>query len=207
MTPGPTIIRKCSSCTKRFSQQTLKSGNTIGARFWTDGKVDAPMLPDLPWLVKCPNCGALLWLDEQKKVGQIWPESEKRKRVPAPYFTTPSADDYLALLQDETLSRERKRYLRRRAWWAGNDGRREAQDKQPLSEKETRNLAALAALLSETDADDRLTKAEVFRELGQFQEAKRLLSVCFDVEFSLDVLNIKELVERECPFVAEIKPP
>jgi hypothetical protein len=33
-----------------MAQRTLASGNTIGARFWTDGKMEAPMLPDQPAL-------------------------------------------------------------------------------------------------------------------------------------------------------------
>jgi uncharacterized Zn finger protein len=60
MIPGPTVIYECSSCGKHIEQQTIVSGNTFGARFWTDGKVDAPMLPDEPWLVKCQHCGILV---------------------------------------------------------------------------------------------------------------------------------------------------
>jgi len=51
MLPGPTIVRKCSTCGKLIAQPTLLSGNTFGARFWTDGKREAPMLPEQPWLV------------------------------------------------------------------------------------------------------------------------------------------------------------
>jgi len=71
MLPGPTIIRRCSACTKLIEQFTLNSGNTIGARFWTDGKRDAPMLPDELWLVKCQQSGALVWIDEQEQVGIV----------------------------------------------------------------------------------------------------------------------------------------
>jgi len=44
------------------------SGNTFGATFWTDGKRDAPMLPDLPEFVKCPHCKLLLWINEQEEL-------------------------------------------------------------------------------------------------------------------------------------------
>jgi hypothetical protein len=71
MTPGPTIIRECSACGKHISQHTIGSGNTFGARFWTDGKRDAPMFPDQPWLVRCQHCGTLVWIDEQTQIGEI----------------------------------------------------------------------------------------------------------------------------------------
>jgi hypothetical protein len=71
MMPGPTLIRRCSLCLKLFLQETISSGNTFGASWWTDGKMEAPMLPDEPWLVKCPHCGALLWIDEQEEVGNF----------------------------------------------------------------------------------------------------------------------------------------
>ena len=77
MTPGPTIIRKCSACVKHITQDTIGSGNTFGARFWTDGKRDAPMLPDQPWLIRCPHCATLIWIDEQEQVGEIEPWGEK----------------------------------------------------------------------------------------------------------------------------------
>ena len=43
MLPGPTIIRRCSACGNPIAQGTLASWNTFGARFWTDGKMEAPM--------------------------------------------------------------------------------------------------------------------------------------------------------------------
>jgi hypothetical protein len=55
MLPGPNVIRQCNHCQKPFTEPTLMSGNTFGATFWTDGKQEAPMLPDMPWLVKCPH--------------------------------------------------------------------------------------------------------------------------------------------------------
>ncbi len=61
MLPGPTIIKRCSDCSQLIEQSTLDSGNTLGAKFWTDGKRYFPMLPDNPWLVECPHCQAFLF--------------------------------------------------------------------------------------------------------------------------------------------------
>lgn len=45
----------------------------------------------------------------------------------------------------------------------------------PLSASEVTNLWGLAALADETDEADRVMKAEILRELGQFDEALALL--------------------------------
>jgi hypothetical protein len=53
------IIRGCPHCKAHVVQEETVSGNTIGAIYWTDGKREAKMLPNLPLLAKCPVCGGL----------------------------------------------------------------------------------------------------------------------------------------------------
>ena len=36
---------------------SLMSGNTFGARYWSDLKMQAPMLPQISPVQKCPHCG------------------------------------------------------------------------------------------------------------------------------------------------------
>ena len=80
MMPGPTLIKKCSACQQLIEEETLLSGNTCGAVFWTDGACDAPMLPDRPELVKCPFCKALVWLEELEQVGDKGMQPFRRLR-------------------------------------------------------------------------------------------------------------------------------
>ena len=44
MLPGPNQIVACPHCEALAQYETLTSGNTFGARVWTDGKQIAPML-------------------------------------------------------------------------------------------------------------------------------------------------------------------
>jgi hypothetical protein len=53
------IVRECPHCNAHVVQEETLSGNTIGAKFYTDGKREAKMLPNHPWLVKCPVCSGL----------------------------------------------------------------------------------------------------------------------------------------------------
>ena len=199
MRPGPEIIRKCVSCTVPMAQVTIKSGNTFGATLWTDGKMEAPMLPDLPWFVKCPHCHSLLWIDEQVELGEtelgcmLTSEKEKlstkrhsKKTILGdiepgiPQCIAPSAEELSAFLDTNISDVRKERYLRIRSWWAGNDVRRKSRKKHPLSEKEAKNLQALVALLIESDKNDRIMKAEIMRELGRFDDAVSLLAMLPD---------------------------
>lgn len=209
MTPGPTIIRKCSACGKHVAQYTIVSGNTFGARFWTDGKRDAPMLPDQPWLVKCQHCGTLIWIDEQTQVGEIAPwgsEANDRNRFPeARPGSTPTLQDYADFLDAGESDKNKERYVRLRAWWAGNDPRRETGQSTQFDSFETQNLRAFLVLLDEAEDNDRLMKAEVLRELGEFNEAENLLATEFDDELTQAVSVIRDLNQKRIATVAEMK--
>lgn len=61
MRPGPDLVVACPRCGRRARARTLLSGNTFGARFWTDGKVEAPMLPTHPPVAPCRACGRMFW--------------------------------------------------------------------------------------------------------------------------------------------------
>jgi len=209
MLPGPTIVRECSACGKHIAQSTIRSGNTFGARFWTDGKRDAPMLPDEPWLVKCPHCNTLVWIDEQKKVGEFDPWGSNTRdgdNFPdARPASTPTLQDYASFLEAGVSDKEKERYVRVRAWWAGNDLRRETGQPTPLDSFDTQNLRALVTLLDESDENDRIMKAEALRELGDFEAAEKLLASEFSDDLLQAVSIIRDLNQKRIATVAEIK--
>ena len=55
----------------------MASGNTFGAKFWPDGKMDAPMMPDYPAYVGCPHCEANFWVDDSKVVKSFGYDEER----------------------------------------------------------------------------------------------------------------------------------
>jgi len=206
MMPGPIIIRRCLECEKLIVESTVLSGNTFGARFWTDGRMEAPMLPDQLWFVKCPHCSALVWLDELEKVGEIpWDGTPDASLTGAESFLDPSAEDYFAVLSGHALDREKELYLRHRAWWAGNDPRRQGEETGPLSSDEVANLTALAAFLDDSNSHGRIAKAEIARELGQFEEALGLLTAPVSEDHEKAASAIQDLAARRIPSVQEIK--
>ncbi len=210
MLPGPTIVRECSSCGKHIAQRTIGSGNTFGARFWTDGKRDAPMLPEEPWLVKCPHCDTLVWIDEQTQVGELDPSGSRTRGTArladARSALTPTLEDYAEFLEAGASDKEKERYVRIRTWWAGNDRRRESGQSTPLDAIETQNLRVLLTLLDEAEDNDRIMKAEAFRELGEFSDAEKLLATEFDDGLAQAVSIIRDLNQKGVMTVEEMIP-
>ena len=205
MTPGPTIIRKCSACLKSIKQHTIGSGNTFGATFWTDGKRDASMLPDQPWLVMCPHCHVPLWIDELEKLGQTEPwGDEQGKFKDASEYEKPSLDDYFALIANGVGDPQKERYVCLRAWWAGNDQRRTNASEIPMSPLEAESVTAFAHTLNESDSNDLVMKAEAMRELGRFDDALSLLAKSVDENISQAVKIIKDLTEKRDPYVRKM---
>jgi hypothetical protein len=81
MMPGPTLIIACPACGASHQRATLASGNTLGARLWTDGKMEAPMLPSLPAVTRCAACARLFWVEDAPLLGEVDPFDIGRKRA------------------------------------------------------------------------------------------------------------------------------
>lgn len=205
MRMGKPIIKRCEVCAGLLEEQTIASCNTIGARNWTDGKPDAPMMPDIPWLVKCPHCRAMLWLDELQEVQGLNIHDTKTRAGYIKRYERPKVADYFKALKQGKLDASKERYLRMRAWWAGNDKRRDSGQMSRLSTQEEANLQALEAFMDLSDVEDRIMAAEIKRELGQFNAALDLLMDVPNKAQSQVVARITALAREQDSFVREVK--
>lgn len=84
-------------------------------------------------------------------------------------------DDVLSMLT-RIDNPEQEKQARINVWRLWNDRRRYASEEKPLTNSETTNLLLLAKLVDEKTDDDLVTKAEIMRELGCFEEALALLA-------------------------------
>lgn len=186
--PGPDKIILCPLCSSLAACQTWMSGNTFGIRLWSDGKSIAPMLHPEPLIVKCPHCNGCYWRHDAKESGEMYrfrPDPDDKEAqinpdwIAAPRVEDPCEADYFKAI-DEGFAKtpEQERILRILAWWSSNDKFREnnTASNWSLSEAGRRNLEALIALLDESEVNDLIRKAEVLRELGQFERATELLA-------------------------------
>ena len=236
MMPGPDKIIACPTCGRLARVFTLWSGNTLSAVYWTDGKMEAPMLPKPPAITRCSECEAFFWTHEAHAVGEISPfASETLRETPkawreARHVRSLRADElYEAIESGLAKNEEQERNLRVLAWWASNDatvgcepipegaplwmvgGFRHRNGLQglpsPPGDAFTSNLEALYELLSEDGLGQRLMKAEVARELGRFDEAIQLLADDFPKQYQPAVKRIRELAESGERLVSMIPPP
>ncbi len=173
---GPDIILECPKYNALLIEKTFISGNTFNARFWTDGYILAPMMPKRPWLVKCPNCKTLIWLDEAKKIGEER-AIEKEKMWPNALIPSiPLEADYLSILNSNQLSKKKEKYIRINIWWDANEIIRMNPDETfKFTQEQERNIEILTNLLDEKNLDELIMKAEIFRELGIFDKCLLLL--------------------------------
>jgi hypothetical protein len=217
--PGPDIVLACPHCEKPVRRVTFASGNNLGAVYWSDGKMVAPMWPDLVNVTRCPVCNEIFWVEEAKKLGQI-DEYWKRSDPPdaairweeAPRITHVDAGGLVSAIAATPPDRaDRMQWLRIRLWHALNDPRRgTTQNRSPALEEALQelflpNLEELVPLLDDNEPRERLMKAEALREMGRFEEALRLL-LGIEAELESQARQIRALAMRRDALVAKLAP-
>jgi hypothetical protein len=186
------IVRECPHCKAHVQEETV-SGNTIGATYWTDGKREAKMLPDHPWLAKCPACQGLFWVDEAFEMDIGFDAAKGKQQVLAL-----SEKELLRFLAGPALPRDKELYVRVSAWRRANDAWRRNPNATPaFSKDQEQNLKALSDMLDEKEPNQRMLKAEIARELGEFDECLGLLSHPIDEGYGYAVGVIKKLAEEK----------
>ena len=199
MRPGPTLIKACPHCATYFSQGTFNSRNTFGANHWTDGKLDAPMFPEVPRLATCPQCRGLIWLAQIAINEEATSKLDQHQRAQIPSYAEASEDDLRkALLSVSNESVDELRYILVQLWWRSNDPTRmnPTIDHTQYTEIQRGDMARLYGILSIDIHYDRILKAELARELGWFKEASELIRDEFPTNLKVAVFKIRDLIQR-----------
>jgi len=207
MTPGPNKILKIPTSGVMVKISTIGSGNTCRARFWTDGKMEAPMLPDNPWLRRHPTSGQLFWTDECEEIGEEEPWKPKDTAfADVPFAEEPTLEDYrIALATGVAASIEQEKYIRIRFWWTANDPVRRNEINEAKDEDFYDNLFKLSALLDIANPHERFMALEARREMQDFEMVHRCLREFeFPANYAETVILIKRLADEEDFTVREI---
>jgi len=115
-----------------------------------------------------------------------------------------------ALAQGLGRSREREMELRRQFWWALNDARRllrpgwKIATENAWTEEERAELETFVGMLDESDDIERLTKAELYRELGRFEDALYLLAFPFPEQLMGAASQLRELASQRVAGLARL---
>jgi tetratricopeptide (TPR) repeat protein len=208
---GPDLIYKCPQCGQLISRQRLFSGNTFGAKLYSDSNRITNMLPEFPQLTICHSCNKTLWLDRVEEVGEVnrW---QRINNTSKSRFLT--ITEYFSALQlsDVNMSKEDECFIRMKIWHGFNDRIRERKTlipENPQFENETEikqwedNCRQLLKLLEMNKTEgNRVVCAELHRNLGEFDKCIKILDSTEDENWIKDPM--KYLAKMEIPFVVKL---
>lgn len=199
MLPGSEFLYECPECGHKFKNQSLLSGNTFGADFFSDGRCIAVMLPEYPDFTKCGGCGKIMRLSKLSPVMEIEVSSgEWMSRETYPYAKFLNIDDYLSALDEKEFSnREDECVIRLHLLWLFNDSVRYGQipgEQIEMPEIWSENCSRLKNLLNEETPRDIMLKAELCRNLGEFDDCIDLVNRIEDDNYN----EVKKLLLSEC---------
>lgn len=184
MTPSrhtPDLVLECPKCKTIARHPGLFRGGMAGARMWTDGRIHAPMIPDIPSITRCGHCDATYWIADATEIGTVrlgdpMAPDEWLKAPPTRLLTATELLEALeAGLGDTTAKQFRLRLM---VWHRGNDAVRDdlpGPRPEPLDAAAAqRNCEALLTLLDGAQEGHALIGMEILRTHGRFDESLAL---------------------------------
>ena len=186
------------------------SGNTIGAKYYSDGKRIAPMLIDFPQITKCNECNTIFWIKNATKLGTLDAFeglSKNNENIQQSRFLT-MQEYFEALWKKVHQSKAEERDIRISIWWTFNDRIRFQDEKYKLkkphapvlflTEDEKKlwdeNTYYLIGMLDQSELNDRIMIAELHRNMGKFE---RCMEIINSIE-NEDLNWLKEMFGERC---------
>jgi hypothetical protein len=211
MLPGPVRVVIPKGGKKPVKLHTWASGNNKGAKYWSDGKVDGPMMPNFPALLRSSAENILFWCDECTQIAEYEMGDKYWDRNPyipsncktAVFAIDPKKEDfYLALVRGLVRNAEDEIYLRRSIWWADNDPVRKGQSStQPNLDRW--NLRQLLELYK-SESIESVWIAEIYRQLALFDECLEQLESPWPSDLKPYVNLIRQKAKLKDSFVAQV---
>lgn len=177
---GPNTVYKCPNCENLITNGSLMSGNTNGAKIYSDGRMFATMYPEYPEITKCRNCDAIFWLNKIEEIGTYnWGDADNQDWENADEADFLYLDDYFrALKSGLATDKDEEIYIRENIWWAYNNRIRGGKKIFETNEDELvweKNVKKLLELLDHSEEGDQIMVAELYRNLGNYKESISIL--------------------------------
>ena len=169
----------CPFCFEKKYFMNCLSCNDVGARYWSDGKRNGPMLPEMSNVQKCSRCGKYYLRSRQQE--QEVDDFNVSDDEPLTYqelkeaFVQLSAEGF-----DEEGEEEAD--IRFMLHYAHNDYYHR-EEKRPVSEEESKFFRDNALWLIRYAIDKDILKVEFYREIGEFEMAQKCLDIMQDTRF------------------------
>ena len=109
-------------------------------------------------------------------------------------------------MDDLNITNENEIYLRSKLMQIYNDVNRDQEVQHPAIAAQIENWNRLLEILDPNDSQEKLLKVEVYREMGNFEEAKKVLAGELDEEYMDTVDMLDKLIEARDSRVMCINP-
>jgi len=150
-------------------------------------------------MLACPKCNTYLWRDDVPilKSMRDYEYFDNPEWKSLPEASQLYGRDYKYLLPLKLWrNKTEEKYVRIRAWWSFNAKYRlQACENFKLPAEQEENLERLLHLLDTNNQHSLVMKADIFRELGQFNECLRTINQVSDNRYSKVVNVIKKLAK------------
>lgn len=167
MIPAYCKLALCPHCGGEKEIVQIMSGNTYGAWLWSDSKQVAPMLLHVSPIQKCPTCGHYYFLEHANiKEGNTYSDEEG-------WLSFDDAIEAFNALNDDERQ-QRLELLTIIIVWAFNDMIRDGEE--PSQEQyEVFKTMVSNNLKQPILSNNELLKAELYREIGDFDKCLAIL--------------------------------
>lgn len=185
---GDDLICKCPDCNTLFVRRTLMSYTSHGSAAWTDGYRSEVFFYLEPLIARCPGCRDWFVLEKAETLFHLPPTADYGEMIVLDTGDNNTADDYISALAGNRCAGIEKELRLRLLWRLNADRRRSPKTDPPdMSAELHDNLERLLDLLG---PEESILRAEILRELGDFEEAQEVLGDA-DGEWA-------ESVRRQC---------
>ena len=187
MMPGNSRVLVCPFCGKEKEIMSLLSGNTCGAEMWSDNKTIAPMLPEISYIQKCPNCGKY-YITSRQEVRYAKEGFSSDQGL----LSYPEMKEAFVQLSEDGFVRENEEIkVRMMLHHAYNDYYYRSDDSKEINIEDKKLFRENAIWLIDNHITDEVLKAEFYREIGEFEIAHNILEfVVVENEFLKRVVSL-----------------
>lgn len=191
---GNSRILICPFCGKKKEIMSLLSGNTFRAEMWSDNKQIAPMLPEISYVQRCPQCGKYYITERQELKYAKDSCSFDQGLLSYPEMK----EAFIQLSEEGFVNEEEETKVRMMLHHAYNDYYYRSYDNKEINAEDKTLFHENGSWLIDNLITDNVLKAEFYREIGEFEVAHDILeSVEVEDEFLKRIMTqIQERVQN-----------
>ena len=182
------------------------SGNTCGAEFYSDGYMFAPMLPNIPKILKCDVCSNYSWITDHFLTETDYQNESLDKK----HIENLTLEEFIDVLKKNIFTEpEKEFYIRQQIRFLFNDQFRYDVNKNYKSQTIEfceDNLKKLLPFFEKfyNSTESQYVKAEIYRNLGKFEEAKGLFEKIDDFKLHNNIQKLLTEIEKMNKYVIKL---